>query len=287
MDLSGKIIKIAGKARWRLRVLSAPRRVLPDFLIIGAAKCGTTSLYDYLVQHPNILPQYDNRKEINYFDRKLKKGLNWYKGHFPLQSEMRQAQARVGGPVLAGEATTSYLFHPHAPRFARELMPGAKIIALLRNPVERAYSQYHHEFRKGRENLPFEEAIAMEPRRLQGEYEKILEDKFYYSSKRHDHSYLQRGRYCEQLARWLQFFPREQLLILKSEDLFQDPALLYEKVLDFLGLPPCDNVRFEKMNPGAYTELNPELRNRLESYFRPENEKLYKLLDVNLGWDKG
>ena len=78
----------------------------------------------------------------------------------------------------------------------------------------------------------------------------------------------------------------EQLLILKSEDLFQDPAPLYEKVLDFLGLPPCDNVRFEKMNPGAYTELNPELRNRLESYFRPENEKLYQLLDVNLGWDK-
>ena len=285
MDLSSKLSKIFKKSGWRLRILTAGNRTLPKFLIIGGAKCGTTSLYDYLVQHPNVMALYDNRKEINYLDRKLGKGLSWYKGHFPLRNEIKELENRLGGKVVVGEATTSYIFHPNAPHLVKELMPDVKIIAVLRNPIDRAYSQYHHEVRKGREQLPFEEAVDMEPRRLNGEYEKILADKYYHSEERHDHSYLERGKYAEQLDRWFQYFPREQFLILKSEDLFQNPAPLYKKVLAFLGLTDFQGIRFEKLNAGKYTDLSPELRARLAAYFQVPNQKLSELLKTDFGWD--
>ena len=122
MDLSGKLSKIYKKSGWRLRILTAGNRVLPNFLIIGAAKCGTTSLYGYLVQHPNIMTLYDNRKEINSLDRKLSKGCNWYKGHFPTRNEIKKLESRRGSKVVVGEATTSYIFHPNAPQLVKELM---------------------------------------------------------------------------------------------------------------------------------------------------------------------
>jgi len=164
-------------------------------------------------------------------------------------------------------------------------MPDVKIIAVLRNPIDRAYSQYHHEVRKGREQLPFEEAVDMEPRRLNGEYEKILADKYYHSEERHDHSYLERGKYAEQLDRWFQYFPRERFLILKSEDLFQNPAPLYKEVLEFLGLPDYQEICFEKLNAGKYTDMNSEHRERLSAYFKEPNQKLYELLKTDFGWD--
>jgi len=285
LDFSGKLSKIYKKLVWRLRILTAGNRVLPNFLIIGGAKCGTTSLYGYLVQHPNIMELYDNRKEINYLDRKLSKGLNWYKGHFPARNEIKELENHLGCKVLVGEATTSYIYHPNAPQLVKELMPDVKIIAVLRNPIDRAYSQYHHEFRKRREQLTFEEAIDMEPRRLDGEYEKIIADKYYHSEERHDHSYLDRGKYAEQLDRWFQYFSRERFLILKSEDLFQNPAPIYKKVLDFLGLPDYQGICFEKLNAGKYTDMSSELRARLADYFKEPNQKLYELLETDFGWD--
>ena len=133
--------------------------------------------------------------------------------------------------------------------------------------------------------MTFEEAIDIEPRRLDGEFEKIRADKYYHSEERHDHSYLERGKYSEQLECWFQYYPREQFLILKSEDLFQDPAPLYKNVLDFLGLAEYQGICFDKLNAGKYTDLSPELRARLAAYFQVPNQKLSELLKTDFGWD--
>jgi len=138
-----------------------------------------------------------------------------------------------------------FIFYLQVPNMIRDLMPKVKIIALLRNPVQRACSQYYHEIRKGCETLSFEVAIAQEPARMAGEYEKVMSDKFYDSSDWHDHSYMERGKYYDQLNRWFQVFPRKPFLILKSEDLFQDPESIYYRVLQFLGLLRYDKIEFQ------------------------------------------
>ena len=150
---------------WAMHRLSYPWRKLPDFLIVGVMKGGTTSLFRYLVRHPQVLPPF--RKEIKYFDCNYINGQNWYQAHFPLKKKF------VGGSKLTGEATPYYIFHPQAPMRIAEALPEAKIIILLRNPIDRAYSHYQHMVRVGREPLSFEEAIAAEPERLAGEAEKI------------------------------------------------------------------------------------------------------------------
>tara|TARA_B100000686_G_scaffold335061_1_gene403183 strand:+ start:157 stop:882 length:726 start_codon:yes stop_codon:yes gene_type:complete len=241
---------------------------LPDFLIIGAQKCGTTSLWNYLLKHPNILPNYDNRKEIQYFDQKMKKGINWYKAHFPTKRAIEQKKKEIGcGKVLVGEATTHYIFHPRVARAVKEVMPKVKIVVLLRDPISRAYSHYHHEVREKREKLPFEIAVEQESIRLKGSYEMILKNPYYFNQIRHDHSYLERGKYFDQLTRWYDCFPSNQILVLKSEDLFQKPMNFCKKVLEFLELPFYEKIEFEKINYGAYKKMNPSINKRLKEIF--------------------
>src|SRR6187200_1451927 len=156
--------KVARSAIWAYGTATARGRPLPDFLVIGAQKAGTTALYAYLRWHPGITgPSW---KEVSFFDRHWWRGEAWYRGQFPL---------RAGGR-LVGEASPSYLFHPLAPERARSLVPDAKLIALVRNPVDRAYSQYQHAVALGREPLSFEDALAAEDERLVGEVERLLAD---------------------------------------------------------------------------------------------------------------
>ena len=117
-------------------------RCLPDYLLIGAQKCGTTSLYNYLVSHPEV--RRCLRKEVGYFDQHFDRGLAWYLAHFPMKSF-------VGFQQVTGEATPDYYYSPQAPQRAHLVMPQAKLIILLRNPVDRAHSQYWHLFSRGRE----------------------------------------------------------------------------------------------------------------------------------------
>lgn len=269
------------KIKWRLRFLNANFRALPDFLIIGAQKGGTTSLWDYLLQHPQVLSNYDNRKEIQFFDQKFKKGLYWYKAHFETQKFIREKKEVFnGGNILTGEATTHYIFHPLAPKRIKSILPNVKIIVLLRNPVSRAYSHYHHEVRKHRENLSFKEAIKFEPMRLKGSYEKILANPNFFCKERHDHSYLERGKYYDQLVHWYYCFPKNQILVLKSEDFFNKPETIYKIVLNFLELPYYEGVKFNKINQGTYENIEPALAKQLQNYFYNHNKNLYQLLKI-------
>ena len=276
------------RTRWPQKLYrgaTSPLRVMPDFLIIGGQKCGTTSLYNHLVEHPGVLPA--SRKEVHYFsDRSFGKGRLWYRAHFPTALYRYYARRVRRREFVTGEATPYYIFHPLSPKRARETVPRARLIALLRNPVDRAYSQYNHELRRGAETLPFEGAIEREEGRLRGEREKMLRDEGYHSFSYLYHSYLARGVYVDQLMAWRKFFPEEQLLVLKSEDLFADPAAVVERSLDFLGVPAGEPKDYGRLNEGRYAEMDPLLRERLVEYFRPHNERLYEYLGTDLGWDR-
>jgi hypothetical protein len=255
----------------------------PDFIIIGASKCGTTSLYNYLTKHPSIAPALT--KEIHYFDLFFQRGNAWYQSHFNLRSPLRRMTA--GHPkTLTGEASPYYIFHPHALRRIAEALPRVRLIVLLRNPVERAYSQYQHVVRMGYEALSFEDAIAAEDERLNGEAEKMRADESYYSFNHHYYAYLARGIYADQLVRLKELgFAPEQALILKSEDFFTHPAERLPKLWEFLELPDCPLPNFEKFNAGRYEKMPTATRNRLLKFYEPHNQRLSDLLGASFRWD--
>lgn len=264
------------------RMLTSGLRSLPDYLIIGAQRSGTSSLYNYLVQHPAVLAAL--KKEVHYFDDGFGHDLSWYRAHFPLEIQ-RGLVGYWHGVCRIGEASPYYLLHPHAARRISQVLPDVRLIVLLRNPVDRAESHYHHEVRRGRESLSFEEAIDREPDRLAGELERLTADETYVSFNHRRFSYLTRGRYVEQLPAWRALFPEDRLLILRSEDLFADPAAVVNRVFEWLGLPPWNTGSFKKFNQAQYSRMNPATRARLQAYFRPYNRRLAEYLGRDLGWD--
>jgi hypothetical protein len=258
------------------RALTANDRVLPNFIVIGVQKGGTSSLFNYLLQHPNIVPGY--KKEVKFFDGNYHKGLDWYRYNFPLMTQMSDSMAQTG------EASPSYIFHPIVPQRIMEALPNIKLVLLLRNPVTRAYSHYQGNLRKGHEKLSFEEAIEQEESRLLGEKDAIIADQHYPMYKYLVYSYLARGRYVEQVRHWLKTFPREQILILRSEDLFNNPQEVYTRVLAFLGLSDWEPENFKIINVGRYGTMKPQIEKKLRDYFKPFNQDLYELLGTNYGW---
>jgi hypothetical protein len=262
---------------WLFHRLTRISRALPDYLIIGVQKGGTTSLYRYLSHHPNVLPPF--RKEIKYFDFNHPWGLNWYQANFPLRRRL------VSRHAITGEASPNYIFHPNGPARIAQALPGIKLIVLLRNPVDRAYSQYHHMYREKREELSFNDATAQEAERLSGEADRIAADPNYSQENYLTHSYLARGKYAEQISRLFDLFPRRNILILKSEDLFTAPSQVYHQTLAFLGLPEVDLPVYTVDNEGNYPAMDSGTRQKLTEYFKPYNEELYRLLDRDFGWE--
>jgi len=261
-------------AVWTYGKTTAAIRPLPDFLILGAQKAGTTALYAYLRRHPQITgPSW---KEVSFFDRHYARGEAWYRGNFPNSLRARG---------LVGEASPSYLFHPLAPERVASMLPEARLIALVRNPVDRAFSHYQHEVALGREPLSFEDALAAEDERLRGEEERMLADPAYFSHAWWNHTYRARGRYAEQLERWLAVFPRERLLVLPSDDLLDDPAGAHGRVLEFLGAPPHRLDSYPRVFERQYEPMSPDTRARLAAEFAEPNRRLYALLGRNLDWE--
>ena len=252
--------------------------MLPDFLIIGAQKGGTTFLYNILRRHPYF--EAAVKKEIHFFDTpRFERGVDWYRTHFP------QRQQRNGHRVITGEASPYYLFYPRAARRVADTIPQARLIALLRNPVDRAFSDYQHTLRQGSETLSFNEALDLEGERLRGEKERILADESYRSVNYRRYSYLARGIYVDQLKEWHKYFDPKQLLILKSEDFFERPSATLKQVMRFLSLPEHDIEIGGGRNKGDYSEpMDPETRRWLQEYYEPHNERLYEYLGTDFGW---
>jgi hypothetical protein len=253
---------------------------LPDFLVIGTMKGGTTFFYHLLSQHPYI--ERAAAKELHYFDTLFDEGLEWYRRSFPTP------RLKEGRRTITGEATP-YLNHSLAPERVARVVPQARLIALLRNPVDRAYSHYHHDVKKGLETRRFEEAIEAEEARLRGKMDKVLEDEHLASANQQHSSYLSRGVYVDQLLRWSEFFSKEQMLVLKSEDFFARPQDVLDLAFDFLSLPEWEleasQIVPKRRKKGIYEqEMDPVTRRYLEEYFEPHNKRLYGFLGKDFGW---
>ncbi len=252
---------------------------LPDFVIIGAKKCGTTFLYDLLSQHPLVQPAAS--KEPHFFDKYFDEGTEWYRRFFPAP------RWEDGRRTMTGEATP-YIINRRAPERMAELVPQARLIALLRNPVDRAYSDYQQVARKGREARTFEEAIGAEKLQPLGKEGNTSEHERGVSLDNNS-EYLTRSIYVDQLLRWSKFFGDEQMLVLKSENFFERTADTLKLVLDFLDLPDWKPQTREiipkKRHKGKYKQqMDPATRQRLEEYFEPHNRRLYEYLGVDFGW---
>jgi hypothetical protein len=257
-------------------MVDASSRPLPAFIIIGEMKCGSTALYEYLMSHSGIARPI--QKEIHYYSHYFCRGLRWYKSHFPTTHE-------IAAGAVSGEASPSYLFHPKAPERLAETAPDTRVIALLRNPVERAYSHYAYERNRGTEPLDsFEDALAAEARRME---RPSLAERSHNRSSRRIYSYLGRGNYAKHLNRWLEFFSQDQILVLNSEDLRRVPAATVRRVLDWLGLQtPADfETPFHEKNVGTYREpIDPATQEYLRRYFEEKNEALYRLVGQRFAW---
>ncbi len=257
----------------------------PDFLIIGGEKCGTTSLYEYLIKHPHILSA--KGKEVYYFDYKFQNGFGWYKTFFPKILTKKFIGLIKNKKILSGEATPRYLNHPHAPKRISKLLPNVKIIILLRNPIDRAFSHYNMESAIGREKLSFKDAIEHEDERITSEYNKMKHNENYYGRKYYWYSHAEAGMYMKHLKQWIDLFPRNQFLIVRSEDLFEKTTETYNNVLEFLGLTYYELSGYKKFKERQYSEkLDPDLRKKLSAFFQPHNEELYKFLEKDFAWEK-
>jgi hypothetical protein len=260
--------------------LTASSRMTPSFLICGGQRCGTTSLYRALAAHPVVLKAVLH-KGVHYFDTSYQRGMNWYRGHFPLQRNADKVAAKYGVPARTFESSPYYMYHPQAAaRIARDL-PYAKIVVLVRDPVERAYSQHAHEVARGFEpELDFGNALALEPARLHRQEEKLAQDPEYYSFAHQHHAYRARGEYARYLATMAQHVGRERIHVVESERFFREPERTYDEVLHFLGLPlNLERPPFERHNARPRkSDMDPSIRRDLAVHFADHDEALINWL---------
>jgi hypothetical protein len=267
--------------------LTAGLRRGPDFVIIGAKRGGSTSLYNYVLEHPSIVPLFPSRQHVkgaHYYDTRYTRGLTWYRSHFPVEIAGRQASRPLGRRSICGEASPYYLFHPlAADRLARDF-PEVRIIVSLRDPVERAYSHFKERTHHGGETLSFEDALAAEEDRLRGEAERIVAEPGYLSAEHENHSYLAQGRYLDMLPRWFSLFPREQFHITVSEEFYAAPDRHVNEIWKFLGLPSGRLESRFRHNYMPSADMAPQTRLRLQKSLVEHNRGLAELLGRPLPW---
>lgn len=250
-----------------------------DFLVIGGQRCGTTSFFHYLRQHPQIY-MFEG-KEIHYFDRHYQNGQDWYETHFNFQ---------VAPAGLIGEVSPNYMIYPYCPERVRDYNPDIKLIALLRNPIDRAYSHFMGKRITGREPCEsFQKSLTLENDRISSDIKRMKVDQFYYSQSVRNFSYMHRGHYYMHLKKWLSFFSRENFLILKSEELFCNPAVQMDLVADFLNIskfPKIDTTPkgIGRYSHGVYPPLEKDIVEFLSRKFCEDQKKLNDLLGTNIKW---
>lgn len=289
----GPLVTAGREAIRRYGMLTAGQRPDPDYLLIGAKRGGTTSFYHDLIQHPNLcplfprpdrLPMAEATKGIHYFDQHYAKGERWYRSYLPSRTARRRHAKRVGDPVLVGEASPYYLFHPAAAERAHALLPDVKLILVLRDPVMRSYSHWKERRREGSEPLDFAEAMEAEDERIGDDADRLRSDPTFYSYAHEQQSYVRQSEYVRALAVWRSFYPAEQFLVLASEDFYRDPHATLDRATDFLGLPRRRFAAGKVRNAAGGRDLDPGIRRRLSEHFAPLNRELEALTGETFDW---
>jgi hypothetical protein len=266
-------IDLARRLASPLRAIYRGQGMEPGFLVIGTKRGGSTSCYEWIAQHPQVAPCRTG-KGTHYFDVNYPRGEAWFRSGFPHQRDPWR---------VTGEGSPYYMFHPAAPERIARTLPEVRLIAVLRDPVERAWSHYKYEVSRGHETLDLVEALDAEPERLRGEEERLLADPAYVSTAHRYHTYLQRGHYAEQLSRIFEYVDRERVLVLRSEELFADPHEQLARVWSFLGLDRVDLEGLRAFKAGAEVSSVPAgVAQRLTAYYEPHNAALRSLTGIDV-----
>jgi len=259
------------------------RPVLPDFLIIGAAKSGTTSLYSNLIKHPQIFSAM--RKELDFFNQRYHYGNLLYRSFYPTIFTKFYQNYIKKNKMITGEASAGYLPNLYTARRIHELIPEIKLIVILRNPVDRAYSGYNHNFHVGGETLSFEVALNKERERTDEGEKKMLANEKYYSSERFRYGYCYAGQYSVHLKNWFKLFSKKQFLILDFNQLKTEPQGLLNNVFEFLEASKFKVKNQSALNVTKYSKMNSVTREKLINYYKPYNQELFNLIDMKFDWD--
>ena len=260
--------------------ITGPIRSLPDFIIIGTVRSGTTSLYYNICQHQCVLTAaYD---ELGFFDSNYHLGLNWYRSLFPTLFSKWAVKQKTQF-AITGEDTPFYIWNPLVAKRILKILPNIKLIVLFRNPVDRAYSNYHLAVREGSENLSFEDAIQVELKNLDKINDNIKQDVNKYAIAR---SYIAKGFYADQLKIWLELFRFEQLIIISTEDLESNPQKTLDNIYDFLKIPKNHVLIPEKQKIASYPKIKDETRKFLIDLYKKSNAELFTMIGQTFDWDK-
>jgi tetratricopeptide (TPR) repeat protein len=244
----------------------------PNFIILGAQKAGTSSLFKYAIQHPQIIPPL--RKELEFWSRRMNRGLDWYLSQFPAIPPGKET-------YISGEACPGYLDHDVSAERLRAKFPETKLIVILRNPVDRAYSHYNHWLRRQQETRDFETAIQASFDQLSSGTDGTIDEQRLWNTP---HDYLARGVYVVFLKHWMSVFPRDRFLILSNEQLNRDPQATLSQVFDFLELPDAAIEADLRHNVGSYLPISDRARQLLERFYTPYNQALETFLDHPFHW---
>jgi hypothetical protein len=244
-------------------------------------------MYKYLGRHPQVAPSL--RKETEYFSIDYGEGEAWYRAHFPLRARRKTALLR-GKRLVSFEATPDYLFDPRAPERLAELLPDAQLVIMLRDPVERAFSHYHHNIRHGLEELSFRDAIAAEDQRIAPDIAAMRHDPLDRVRDFRNYSYISRGRYGEQIERWMDLFDRDRFLFIIAENFFEDPESELHSLEAFVGIdtwspPDFVNYSYTGNTTAENPELPPDLRRDLEQRFASSHADIEALTGISVPWD--
>lgn len=261
------------------------QRPAPDFVIVGAQRCGTTSLFRALAQHQSMLPNVIKAKGIHYFDTSYHQKPSWYFAHFPSQDEREAHAAKTGAATVAGEASPYYMYHPAGAERMAQLIPDTKLIVLLRNPVKRAISHHLHMVWEGHEKeTDIDKALDLEASRLAGIEEQLLADKSLVSRPHQHYSYMARGHYAAQLEKLFAHFDRKNILVMATETLIADTKTNLATIQSFIGLEPDPSIDLEKRNASSKFEPKPETLERLNDEFAESNKMLGEMTGLQIPW---
>lgn len=265
--------------------MRSAERPAPDFVIAGAQRCGTTSLFRALAKHPAMMSNVLDAKGVHYFDTNYRQDKAWYFAHFPSQAERDAHAVTVGQKAVVGEASPYYLYHPDGAKRMAETIPDAKIVVLLRNPVKRAISHHLHMVWEGHESVEdIDKALDLESERLAGLEQQLLADRSYVSRPHQHYSYLERGHYADQLQRLYAHFDRENVLVMTTEKLVSESKSSLATIQSFIGLEPDPAIDLEKRNASTKFEPHPETLNRLAEEYAESNKRLSSIVDCEIPW---
>jgi len=264
------------------RNLTSSSRVLPDFIIIGAGRAGTTALYTYLIQHPSIITASTDNDEpvadLHFFEYMISDKISWYKSHFPRKSK---------NSFVTGEFTSTYMYHKNVPERIFNLIPKIKLIVILRNPIDKAYSTYNQQSHFNEVTSSFEETIKAEFARID-----LNKNHIEYTNNNPnfdnyvEYNIIRHGIYFNYLEKWLKIFPKKQIFVVDSNELENFPQQTLNKVFEFLNLSPHEIPNLAKVNVGKYSPMTESTRESLIEFYKPHNAKLNNLLGTNFDWNK-